>query len=89
MNSYPTENFWKRYRSLPEEVRQAARKAYRLWKDNPQHPSIHFKKLQGTGNLYSVRIGIYYRAIGWVEQDAIYWGWIGPHSEYDKIIGNT
>jgi hypothetical protein len=33
---------------------------YALLKDNPQHPSLHFKKV---GKYRSVRIGLRYRAL--------------------------
>lgn len=51
--------------------------------------SVHFKKLNGTESLYSVRIGMDYRAIGFIVNDSIYWRWIGHHSDYDRMTGNA
>jgi len=43
MNSATLPSFWTAYQSLDEDIRQSARKAYRLWAENPFHPSLHFK----------------------------------------------
>lgn len=74
------------YRDLPGQIRSAARKAYRLFQQNPSHPGLHFKKVDEETSMYSVRVGIGYRALGKMEADAIVWFWIGPHSEYDKLL---
>jgi hypothetical protein len=31
-------------------------------------------------------VGIGYRALGQLGGDEIVWFWIGPHSEYDKML---
>jgi hypothetical protein len=43
---------------LPAEIRTTADKNYALLKDNPQHPSLHFKRV---GPLWSARVGDQYR----------------------------
>ena len=68
---------------LPANIQETARKNYDLLKDNPSHPSLHFKKIQ---DYYSVRIGLHYRALGIEIEDGILWFWIGSHADYDKII---
>jgi hypothetical protein len=45
MTSKTTRRFWKRYSELPEPVQRLAVKNYRLWRGNPHHPSLDFKKL--------------------------------------------
>lgn len=84
MTSFCTPRFWACLNALPLEVRDLAGKNYQLWKTEPRHPSLHFKPL-GSG-YHSVRVGLHYRAIGFVEDDAISWVWIGHHSEYDRLI---
>ena len=88
MTSKPTPEFWETYQKLPKDIRLLAVKAYRLWKDNHNHPSLHFKKLKGyeDQNVYSIRINQSWRAIGVVEDNVIYWQWIGHHNEYDGYI---
>jgi len=34
---------------FPEEVRQTARKNYRLWLDDSRHPSLGFKPIGSSG----------------------------------------
>lgn len=86
MHSYLTDDFFDSYRLLPVTVRQQARKAYRLWRQNPQHPGLHFKPVHPVEPLYSVRVGRSWRALGLLEGDGIYWFWIGSHSDYDKLL---
>lgn len=43
MNSVTTLIFRNCFSKLPGHVQKAARKAYRLWKENPQHPGLQFK----------------------------------------------
>lgn len=51
--------FWHFYAQLPEEIQRLADENYALLKADPRHPSLHFKKV---GRMWSVRIGIHYRA---------------------------
>jgi hypothetical protein len=73
------------FRDLPPDVKKQAYAAYRLFARDPRHPGLHFKQLYKT--LYSVRIGISYRALGIMQSsDLIIWIWIGSHAEYDKLL---
>jgi hypothetical protein len=74
--------FWRLYRSLPEDVRVLAQKNYRLWSANAFHPSLRFKPL-GGGN-WCARIGDHYRAVGVFVGDKFVWQWIGSHEDYNK-----
>jgi hypothetical protein len=86
MTSRTTRQFRRRYRQLPVEVRRQARRAYRLWKRNPHHPSLQFKRVFEHEPIYSVRIGLHWRALALVENDATTWWWIGSHAEYDALL---
>jgi len=86
MNSHVTEKFRKAFAELPADVRNQARQAYRLFLENPYHPSLHFKSIHPTRPIYSVRVGLYYRAVGVREEDEIIWFWIGSHAEYNKLL---
>jgi len=72
--------------ALPSHVRQQARDAYELFRDNPSHPGLRFKKVNSDPDVYSARIGIGYRAVGVLAGDAIVWYWIGSHADYDKLL---
>ena len=61
MRHFASPAFWVAYRKLPDRVRELADKNYELLKSDPKHPSLHFKKI---GRLWSVRVGMHYRALG-------------------------
>ena len=44
MISLTKPSFWNAYERLPLNIQQAARRSYRLFRDNPAHPSLRFKK---------------------------------------------
>lgn len=87
MNSHTRPTFWRAYARLSEPTRQAARRAYALFAQNPGHPSLRFKKLGGYEHVWSVRINEQYRALGERHGDTIAWVWIGPHNEFDNLFG--
>jgi len=68
-----TRQFRRAFADLPDDVKERARDAYRLFRDNPDHPSLRFKRVHPTDPIYSVRIGLGYRAVGVMEGDTIYW----------------
>ncbi|MEO6308991.1 MAG: hypothetical protein ABIO96_02095 [Nitrospiraceae bacterium] len=83
MIHHASPDFWPYYNALPAPIREQADKAFELLKANPQHPSLHFKKV---GRFWAARVGLQYRAVGVAAQDGIVWFWIGTHAEYDKLI---
>ena len=83
MRHFASPAFWQAYAKLPENVRALADKNYALLKDNPQHPSLHFKKV---GRFWSTRIGLRYRALAVEVDDGLLWFWIGSHADYDALI---
>ena len=87
MKSRRTKEFRKLLRMLPDDVKRQAYSAYRLFKQDPHHNSLHFKQVSQRKLIFSVRIGISYRALGLRENDdEIVWFWIGSHAEYDKLL---
>lgn len=86
MKSQTTPSFWKHYGALPPEIRQRARQAYKLWRDNPAPPGLFFKRVKEGQPLYSVRVGLGYRALGLLKADTVTWFWIGTHDEYDRLL---
>jgi len=84
MKSSTTPDFWKSYSCLSPEVRERARKSYQVWKKNPRHPSLCFKKV---GQIWSIRVDAAFRAVALLEGDTFFWFWIGDHDEYERLIG--
>jgi hypothetical protein len=83
---FTSPDYWSLYNRLPADVRQTADKYFALLKSDPKHPSLHLKKI---GNLWSVRAGLHYRALGMdapSKEKGILWFWIGSHAEYDRFI---
>ena len=67
-------------------VRERARTAYQLWADNPDHPSLRFKKVHSSLPIYSVRIDLDWRAVGVLADDEVVWFWIGSHTDYERLL---
>ena len=88
MKSHITAGFRLCFGRLPEHVKSTARKNYRIWKGEPTHPSLAFKKVGHTTDSYAVRIGIGWRALGVKKDNVMIWFWIGSHAEYDNLIRN-
>ena len=87
MKSRTTPDFRKLYKALAPDIRRRARQAYKVWRQNPAHPGLQFKKVQPNQPVYAVRIGLDYRALGLLRGDTIVWFWIGDHQAYDRILG--
>ena len=79
-------DFWSAYDALPERSRAQADKAFQLLKQNPQHPSLHFKKV---GTKWSARVGRKHRALAIETDDGLLWFWIGSHADYDRLIAQS
>ncbi len=84
MKSITTDRFWHLFRALPHNVRKEAQEAFYLFRDNPLHPGLRFKRLRCNPDYWSVRVTQDYRAVGRKHKDTIVWFWIGSHSEFDK-----
>ena len=83
MRHYTSSDFWALYGQLPTEIQALADKNYELLKANPRHPSLQLKRIE---ELWSVRVGRHYRALGIDAPGGIQWIWIGSHADYDKFV---
>jgi hypothetical protein len=86
MISETTAEFRKRLRALPGPIRIQARQIYQRWQLDPRHPSLQFKRIHSHEPIYSVRIGIHWRAVCVLDGNIALWFWIGSHAEYDVLI---
>lgn len=62
MTSHTTARFRKAFKRLPKQIQRQAREAYKLFRQDPYHPSLRFKRVHPTRPIYSVRISVDYRA---------------------------
>ena len=83
MRHLASPKFWAAYRALPQPVRALADKNFALLKADPDHPSLHFKRV---GQFFSVRVGMRYRALALPVDEGMLWFWIGTHADYDSLL---
>jgi hypothetical protein len=74
MNHFASRAFWQHYHALPADVQELADKNFALLQADPNHPSLHFKKI---GRFRSARVGLHYRALAVEVDDGLLWFWIG------------
>ena len=86
MKSVATRRFWDLFSALPSDVQTLAIKNYELWRRDPQHPSLRFRRLMGSPDRFTVRVGDHHRAIGRLTVNTMTWVWIGTHAKYDRLV---
>ena len=66
---------------------------YALWRSEPSHPSLQFKCVSERHAVFSIRIGLNWRALGYRDlvngEAALTWFWIGSHAEYDRLVARV
>ena len=86
MNSRTTRAFWKHFDALPPDVRDQAKKAFRLWRQDTSHPGLQFKRIHSSEQIHAVRVSGGYRALGLRDGDTVTWFWVGSHAAYERLI---
>lgn len=86
MESQTNRQFRDLFAGLPTEIKQNVRKAYALFRENSNHPSLQFKKVHASEPIFSVRVTLDYRAVGLRHNDLMIWFWIGNHADYEKLL---
>ena len=87
MRSQITSRFRKLLEKLPPAIRKEAAEAFRLFRENPYHPSLVFKQVHETKPIFSARVTQDYRVVGIRDpKDKIVWFWVGDHGEYDALL---
>lgn len=79
--------FCRRFKSLPIEIKKAAKSKIEIFKTNPLHPSLRFHELTGKlKGFWSISINMNYRAIFKRKEDGeIIFFIIGKHDIYKNI----
>ena len=83
MKSSTTLPFRKQFGVLQAPVREQARKQFRLWLNDPFHPSLHFKQV---GAYWSVRVTRDISVLGVRRNNEVVWFYIGGHDGYEGRI---
>jgi len=84
MNNFTSPRCWRCCNSLPPEVQKIAGKNFQLFRQTPQHPSLHFERKKPE--LWSVRVGGGHRALARQLGDNLIWFWIGSHDDYERLL---
>jgi len=61
MHLEATRRFHKDYSALPRNLKDQVKKTLQLLEENPWHPSLHHKKMEGCRDLHEVRVTLHYR----------------------------
>ena len=82
MRFLTTEHFTKRYKNLPPAIRAQVDKQLSLLLENPKHPSLRIKKIQGTREeIFEGRVSKNYRFTFQIERDTYVLRKVGPHNQ--------
>ncbi|MGZ3663868.1 MAG: ParE family toxin-like protein [Ktedonobacterales bacterium] len=73
---------------MPSSAQKPALEACQRWQHDSSYPGLHFKPIDPSDpSVYSIRIGMHYRAICERQPDGTYlWVWIGTHEEHNNLI---
>jgi hypothetical protein len=55
---------------MPKEIQNLADKKFDLFRSDPFHPSLGFAQ---KGAVWTVDVGLHYRAIAWREENDLVW----------------
>lgn len=80
-----TNHFKKCYQALPKEIQKQTDKNLRLLIENPKHPSLRVKKIQGTRDIWEASVTMKYRFTFQVVKGTLTLRKIGEH---DKTLKN-
>ncbi len=78
------EGFRDFYRKLPSPIQKKVDKQLRLLANNPRHPSLQVKKIQGTPGIWEARVDRRYRLSFEMSSDTIYLRVVGNHDDVLK-----
>ena len=66
-----TDRFKRHYKSLSDQEKRQFQVKLRLFADNPLHPSLRTKRIQGTEDLFEFSVNMDIRVIWFYEGDAL------------------
>jgi mRNA-degrading endonuclease RelE of RelBE toxin-antitoxin system len=75
-----TTHFVRDYKKLPESIQEQADKQIIQLMENPKHPSLNIKKMEGHNYIWEARITRGYRMTFQIDRDIYLLRRIGPHS---------
>ncbi|HDQ04195.1 MAG TPA: hypothetical protein ENN23_06460 [Deltaproteobacteria bacterium] len=79
-----TQRFKKSYKQLSKDEQKTLRKKLELMGENPHHPSLRTKKVQGTGAIFECSINMSVRLTWQYEGESILLRAVGNHDDVLK-----
>ena len=76
-----SKHFKKAYQRLSSVLQKQVDEALRLLVTNVRHPSLRVKKIQGTDDIYELRVTIKYRISFEIEEGGYFLRRVGKHDE--------
>jgi len=76
-----TDRFQRAYSDLTDENAERVKRALRLLADNPRHPGLRVKRVQGTDRIWEARAGLSVRLTFEIEGDGVVLRNVGAHDE--------
>ena len=64
-----TRRFEKRFKALTSQEKKQLRKKLELLSENPMHPSLRTKRIQGTDHLFECSVNMDIRIVWYFEND--------------------
>lgn len=86
--SSTTDVFRRPFAAAAPAVQSRIRTAYRLRAENPDHPSLRFKKVHDTLPICSVRVDLNWRAVGVMKGDTVIGFFAGPHADTSRLLSS-
>jgi len=80
-----TEQFEQAFERLTKTDRQRVNKAFRLLGNNPRHPGLYVKKMEGAGSIWEARASLRLRITFAMSGETITLRNVGAH---DKVLKN-
>ena len=66
-----TDRFQKHYKTLTENEKKQFKNKLSVFAENPMHPSLRVKKIQGTNDLYEFSVNMDIRVIWFYEGESL------------------
>lgn len=80
----PSRRFYKDLLSLPDSLQNKVWKIIDILSENPKHPSLRVKKMQGTGVVWEARVTRSYRLTFEMNEDVFILRRVGAHGILNK-----
>jgi mRNA-degrading endonuclease RelE of RelBE toxin-antitoxin system len=77
--------FKKSYKALPDIIQAKVDKQIGTLSTNFRHPSLHTKKIKGSGGIWETRVDDFYRMTFEIIGDIIFMRVVGNHDEVLKV----